>query len=148
MVASTNVEAEGKTEVAVRCRIAGDLHVISLGNLGFGAQKRIAERSVVCENQETGRVHIQAADIENYVRQFPRVLRPGGEGLIHHSKNGVFAAGWRSDMTESGMRELCRRHGLEVVRQFDSWDEGRGRLYRTRPGQDSPDIVTVFRNPG
>lgn len=92
-------------------------------------------------------VHILAEDVDNYVRQFPRLLRPGGEGLIHHSKNGVYAAAWRSDMTAAKMREICARHGFEVLFQFDSWDEGRVPIYGVGPGQDSPDVVTVFRKP-
>ena len=46
-------------------------------------------------------VHIQAIDIEAYVAQFARILRPGGTALIHHSKSGTFARGWRSDMIPS-----------------------------------------------
>ncbi|HZQ71391.1 MAG TPA: class I SAM-dependent methyltransferase [Burkholderiales bacterium] len=87
-------------------------------------------------------VHIQASDVERYVRQFPRLLAPGGVGVVHHSKDGKTRRGWRSDMTAGTMRRLCEENGLEVVQQFDSWDEGRVRLWGSEGG---PDIVTIFR---
>jgi SAM-dependent methyltransferase len=91
-------------------------------------------------------VHIQAIDIEAYVAQFPRILRPGGTALIHHSKSGTFARGWRSDMTEARMREICARNGLTILAQRDSWDEGRVRIYG-EPGQPSPDVISIVSKP-
>ena len=91
-------------------------------------------------------VHIQAVDIEAYVAQFPRILRSGGTALIHHSKSGTFARGWRSDMTEARMREICARNGLTILAQRDSWDDGRVLIYG-EPGRPSPDVISIVSRP-
>jgi ubiquinone/menaquinone biosynthesis C-methylase UbiE len=92
-------------------------------------------------------VHIQSTDVENYVRQFAAILVPGGRGVIHHSKNGVSQIGWRSDMTAQKMVDFCKRHGLDVLQQFDSWDNGRVRIWPEIPEDAGPDIVTIFAKP-
>jgi SAM-dependent methyltransferase len=91
-------------------------------------------------------VHIQTRDVENYVAEFPRILVAGGVAVIHHAKSGR-ATGWRSDMTDAKMRDICQRHGLEVVAQFDSWDQGRVRIYDSGPGDPSPDVMTILTKP-
>lgn len=92
-------------------------------------------------------VHIQSIDVESYVRQFPRILSSGGVAVIHHAKHGKMAAGWRSDMSDAKMRDICGRHGLEVLSQFDSWDEGSVRIYDAGPGIPSPDVISILRKP-
>ena len=92
-------------------------------------------------------VHIQSTDIENYVRQFATILAPGGRGVIHHSKSGVSQTGWRSDMTAQKMVDFCQRYGLDVLQQFDSWDNGRVRIWPALPADAGPDIVTIFAKP-
>jgi len=91
-------------------------------------------------------VHINTVDVENYVRQFSQILAPGGLGIIHHAKNGIYKPAWRSDMTAEKMREFCARHGLVIVTQFDSWDNGRTCAYLGASGE-RPDIITVFSKP-
>jgi ubiquinone/menaquinone biosynthesis C-methylase UbiE len=44
-------------------------------------------------------VHINQAEVTNYVKEFRRVLRPGGSGVIHHGKFAGAEGGWRSDLT-------------------------------------------------
>jgi len=84
-------------------------------------------------------VHIAAADVDNYVRQFATLLVPGGVAVIHHAKAGRFAGGWRSDMTADKMREIAVRHGLTVSEQFDTWDDGAGGRAYFPTGNASPE---------
>jgi len=85
-------------------------------------------------------VHIQARDIENYVKQFSTILAPGGRGIVHHSGKGALHEGWRSDMTADQMVIFCRKYGLSVIEQFNSWGDG---IHHVR---DS-DVVTIFEKP-
>ena len=85
-------------------------------------------------------VHIQSQEVERYVRHFARILSPGGRGVIHHS-NGARGAGWRSVVTAEEMAGLCQAHGLAVLRQFNTWGDGRW----TTPLP--ADLVTVFEKP-
>ncbi len=92
-------------------------------------------------------VHIAPEDIREYVRHIAQVLRPRGRALIHHARQSRSRAGWRSDMTDAAMRKYCQGFGLEVLRQFDSWDEGRHSIWPGLTGAASPDIITVFQEP-
>lgn len=92
-------------------------------------------------------VHISSEDVREYVRHIARVLRPKGLALIHHARGGRSKAGWRSDMTAAKMRDYCREYGLEVLRQFGSWDEGRYSIWPGQSDEHSPDIITVFQMP-
>lgn len=92
-------------------------------------------------------VHIDSKDVREYVRHLARVIRPNGQALIHHSKLGASKAGWRSDMTDEKMREYCREFDLEVIRQFETWDEGKYSIWPELSGEQSPDVVTIFRKP-
>ncbi len=87
-------------------------------------------------------VHMSSVDVEGYVRQLPRILAPGGRGMLHHSRRGVHVPSWRSDLTAERMRTMCERHSLAVECQFNTWDEGRASLYG---GAEGPDVITVFR---
>ena len=92
-------------------------------------------------------VHIQTRDVESYLRQFASILAPGGRGVIHHSKHGTNTRGWRSEMTAGVMAELCTKHGLRVVEQFDSWDNNQVRIWPSLTAENQPDIVTIFELP-
>lgn len=92
-------------------------------------------------------VHISSEDVREYVRHLARVMKPQGRALIHHAKHGRRKAGWRSDMTDAKMREYCREFGLEVLRQYESWDEGRYAIWQGLTGEESPDTITVFQKP-
>jgi SAM-dependent methyltransferase len=91
-------------------------------------------------------VHINARDVENYVRQFADILAPGGRAVIHHARTGHYKPGWRSDMTAEKMQDFCKIYGLEMLHQFTDWDNGRGWIYRDDKG-GSPDIISVFAKP-
>lgn len=86
-------------------------------------------------------VHIAPLDIASYLGEIARVLRPGGTALIHHSGGPGRAAGWRSPMTGVIFAHLAAQRGLEVTRQFDSWNEGRFGV------RVNGDVITVLRKP-
>jgi len=68
-------------------------------------------------------VHLAVADIEAYVTEFGRILRPEGKAVIHHAGGGGVQGGWRSAMTKEEFTDITVRAGLEVNEQFDSWGE-------------------------
>jgi len=92
-------------------------------------------------------VHISATDIRNYVRQFERILLPGGMGIIHHAKKGKDDMGWRSDMTAKKMTKYCEENGLTIIRQFDSWANDSVHIWPTLPPHNGPDIISIFTKP-
>ena len=47
-------------------------------------------------------------------------------------------------MTAELMREMCERHGLRVIEQIESWDDGRVWIWPGLPKGEGPDIVTRF----
>ncbi len=92
-------------------------------------------------------VHIDAGDIRNYMREFSRVLSPGGHGTIHHSKNGKSNTGWRSNMTTEKMKIYCAEYGFRLIRQFDSWDNDQVHIWPTLAPHAGPDIISIFEKP-
>jgi ubiquinone/menaquinone biosynthesis C-methylase UbiE len=86
-------------------------------------------------------VHINRPQFKSYAKEFARVLRPGGIGIIQHGAVGGEKGGWRSDLTADDVRTILRSAGLEVVEQIGSWadsgEEFKAGLY--------DDLVTVFR---
>ncbi len=89
-------------------------------------------------------VHINRAEVEKYAAEFARALKPGGVGVIHHGNVGGKRGGWRSDMTDTAMREVLEAAGLQVDAQIDHWVDG-GTEHEIGLYDDS---VTVFRKPG
>jgi ubiquinone/menaquinone biosynthesis C-methylase UbiE len=89
-------------------------------------------------------VHIQSEDTRHYVKQFSRILSAGGKGIIHHSKKGRSRTGWRSDMTAKSMKQHCNEYGLKVIKQFDSWDDDKVRIWPGLSQKEQPDIISVF----
>jgi SAM-dependent methyltransferase len=86
-------------------------------------------------------VHINRSEFLTYAKEFARVLRPGGRGVIHHGSCGGFMGGWRSDICLDDVSEALRSSGAEIIDQFSSWrDQGRdftAGLYG--------DVITIFR---
>jgi len=82
-------------------------------------------------------IHVGLGDIKNYLRQFGRLLVPGGRGLIQHAA-AAYGRGWRTAVSAKQIVEFCQEAGLEVVRQFNTWDGGR----RNTP--TPADLVTVL----
>ena len=92
-------------------------------------------------------VHIRAEQVRGYVREFARVLAPGGRAVIHHSRAGV-NFGWRSDMTAEKMQTFADEAGLELVDQLVEWDDGRHWLWPDLPSGEGPDVISVLGKPG
>ena len=86
-------------------------------------------------------VHFAPLDTAGYMAEVARVLRPGGVATIHHS-GGRNRSGWRAPMTARLFANLAVERGLEVERQFDSWEGGR---FDVRPFGD---VITRLRAPG
>jgi len=83
-------------------------------------------------------------DIDSYLAELARVMRPGGRAIIHHAKEGgkatgLPADGWRSHMTADLFNEMLDKHRLKLVEQFDSW--GPGGRFDVRKYRD---VVSVF----
>ena len=115
-------------------------------------------------------VHIHPNDIKGYLRDFMRVLKPGGLAVIHHGNRFHYTLGlagmrkwgptftylyrlvsigaqerldgWRSPISGKMFARLAREAGLEVVEQFQRWGEG-DRYGVPRHN----DLVTVMRKP-
>jgi ubiquinone/menaquinone biosynthesis C-methylase UbiE len=84
-------------------------------------------------------VHINPRDTDGYLKEFKRVLVPGGIAVIHHPKDGGLHGGCRSRMTAQLFTSLLEKHGLTLFRQFDSWGEN-GRFNLSR----YCDCISVF----
>ena len=69
-------------------------------------------------------VHFDIEIIIPYLKEFARILRPGGLGFCHHS-NYTDGPGkdfrdnphWRNFMSKNLFHHLCRRSGLDVLKQ-------------------------------
>jgi SAM-dependent methyltransferase len=87
-------------------------------------------------------VHINAAEVERYVAEFRRVLRPGGIGVIHHGGVGGASGGWRSNLTNSAFEQMLARNQLRICQSLTHWTDG-DTVHRL----DYDDLITVFENP-
>lgn len=84
-------------------------------------------------------VHINPTEIERYVKDFAKVLKPGGVGVIHHA--GAYptdrlkqaTAAGRSPMTGPFFAELVRRAGLVLLEQNTSLPHFEG------------DVISIFK---
>jgi SAM-dependent methyltransferase len=105
-------------------------------------------------------VHFDRRVVQDYVREFARVLAPGGRGFVHHSNLGDPRAKrldqrpvgddiWlnpqcRSDMTKDLFREYCEQNSL-TVEQIDlpwpPWD------YEQLRRGEVIDCLSVFSKP-
>jgi SAM-dependent methyltransferase len=86
-------------------------------------------------------VHFDSDVVRAYLREFARVLRPGGLGFCHHSNYTEHPGGdvhqnpgWRNFMSEKLFAHYCAKEGLRVVKsRVINW---------SAPGSD---CVTLFR---
>src|SRR3954451_10850636 len=83
-------------------------------------------------------VHMDPDDIDSYLVEMRRALRPGGAAITHHAATGGSLGAWRSAMTSARFVELAVAAGLRVVEQFDSWGEGASRTGVGGPGDAIP----------
>jgi SAM-dependent methyltransferase len=85
-------------------------------------------------------VHINAEEVEQYAREFNRVLKPGGIGVIHHGTIGGEKGGWRSNLTTSQFKGFLEDNKLAAVDSFSEWSDGD----TSYPVGLYEDAVTVF----
>lgn len=84
-------------------------------------------------------VHINPTDVERYIEDFRRILKPGGCALIHHagtySRENIRKEASRSYMNGKTFASLVKKYGMEMLEQNDT-------LVHV-PG----DIISVLRKP-
>lgn len=85
-------------------------------------------------------VHINPTDIEGYIIDFERILRPGGYAIIHHSgeyssEKDARGRGFRSYMNADLFAHIVKKSKMEIIRQ----DYSSVHL----PG----DVISVFLKP-
>lgn len=124
-------------------RFAGEKRITYIQNDGFTLSD-IASGEVSLIYCFDAMVHFDSDIVRSYLRDFYRVLRPGGHGFCHYSnydKNpGGYIhdnPGWKNFMSENLFRHYCAKEGLEVVKSL-VFDNG------TTVQQD---CVTLFRKP-
>lgn len=109
-------------------------HLIQRDGLSF-----VPPNSIDCVWSYDVFVHIAPTDIEGYVRDLARVMRPGGVAVIHHSGSYRTAelaeSSFRSHMNAPLFAHLVREYGLEMIDQDTSLPH--------KPG----DVISVFRKP-
>jgi ubiquinone/menaquinone biosynthesis C-methylase UbiE len=124
-------------------RFAGDPRFRFLKNDGCSLEG-IADESVSLIYTFDAMVHFDSDVVRNYLREFRRVLRPGGRGFCHHSNytgnpSGDFREdpNWRNFMSQQLFNHYCAKEGLSVVRsQVIDWS-----------GTPQHDCLTVFEKP-
>lgn len=87
-------------------------------------------------------VHFDQSVVRGYIREFARVLKPGGSGFVHHSSLGDRAhrnikrnPHWRSNVSTELVAKACQANRLVVV------------LQQPVPWPPIVDCVTIFRKP-
>lgn len=85
-------------------------------------------------------VHFDKLILKEYIKEFSRILSPGGFGFVHHSNLGDQANndirknhGWRSNMTKELFKNYCLDNKLHVISQDDL------------PWGKVTDCITVFK---
>ncbi len=72
-------------------------------------------------------VHIAPPDVDAYLGEISRVLRPRGRAVIHHARagreEGAADIGQRSNMTAEKFADMVAKHNLKLIGQLGSWDQ-------------------------
>jgi|WetSurMetagenome_2_1015567.scaffolds.fasta_scaffold224434_2 hypothetical protein len=85
-------------------------------------------------------VHISPEDIENYVREFKRVMILNGLGIIHHAGECELHGSYRSSFTNELFNKFIKVNNLHLDDQYDSW--GNERQYNVKYYHDT---ISVFK---
>ena len=86
-------------------------------------------------------VHIEPDDIDAYLEEFRRVLKPGGVAIIHHGIIGKTVFEWRSSLTLQVFTALLSKHEFTLLEQFSAW--GEDNQHRV----SASDVVSIFSKP-
>jgi len=87
-------------------------------------------------------VHINLEEVEGYAGEFTRVLKPGGVAVVHHGAVGGSQGGWRSNLTDTALRQMLVDRHLRLERAFDRWTDG-----ETVHTLSFGDQISVIRKP-
>ncbi|WP_454018646.1 class I SAM-dependent methyltransferase [Azospirillum sp. Marseille-Q6669] len=106
-----------------RKRFADDARVHCFVNDGCKLS-HIADNSLTAIISYDAMVHFEYDDVISYIKEFSRVLSPGGKALIHHSNNDRQPGNtyqenphWRNFMSAPLFKHAAIRSGLNVVEQ-------------------------------
>lgn len=117
--------------------------VVNSGN-DLGAVRENSLTSIFCYD---AMVHFELLDIFAYLQEFHRVLKVGGQALLHHSnftgnptKNYNENPHWRNFMSAEIMRYLASRAELEVLEQRVTDWGGRRKHFQL-------DCISLIRKP-
>ena len=105
-----------------RGRFAGDPRFVFLRNDGCSLEA-VPSGAISLVYCFDAMVHFDSDVVRAYLREFVRVLRPGGLGFCHHSnftKNPGGDVhnnpGWRNFMSEALFAHYCVREGLQIIK--------------------------------
>jgi SAM-dependent methyltransferase len=100
----------------------------------------VADESVTTIYCWDSAVHFEKGVVLSYIREFARVLKPGGTGFFHHSALGNRAHNnikrnphWRSNVSKELVTQACQANGLSVT------------LQQPVPWPPIVDCATIFR---
>jgi len=83
-------------------------------------------------------VHINPSDVDRYIEDFSRILKPGGIGIIHHcgtySDYNGSVDGWRAFIGAKQFHHLVEKHGMKILDQTTKL---------VRQG----DVISIFTKP-
>lgn len=100
----------------------------------------LADRSVDAVWSFDVFVHLNAVDVERYLDELRRVLRPGGRAAIHHGTRAGATGGWRSDLTGERIDRALRERGFLLTGRLAGWSDATGSHAVGYPG----DVISLF----
>jgi len=120
-----------------------------------GSQLPLPSASVSLVYQFDAGVHFHREVVQSYVKEFGRLLIPGGTGFFHHSNLGASRRsvvsdtdfrqnwGWRSNLSREAFRAMAREAGLETFcHPVVDWEDGTNLFVGPRL-----DAFACFRKP-
>jgi ubiquinone/menaquinone biosynthesis C-methylase UbiE len=106
-----------------KLRFAKDDRIVFLLNDGVSLSG-VQDESITFIYCFDAMVHFDSDIIRNYLKEFQRVLVPGGRGFCHHSNyssnpTGDFREnpGWRNYMSDNLFAHYCMKEELAVIKQ-------------------------------
>jgi SAM-dependent methyltransferase/Flp pilus assembly protein TadD len=105
-----------------RRRFAGDERFVFYRNNGVTLEQ-IPDNSLSLVYSFDAMVHFDSDVVRHYLKEFRRILRPGGRGFCHHSNTVKYPGadvhtnpGWRNFMSQPLFAHYCAKEGLNIIR--------------------------------
>lgn len=124
-------------------RFAGEKKITYIKNDGF-TLKEIPAAEVSLVYSFDAMIHFDSDVVRSYLKEFYRILKPGGYGFCHYANydkdpGGYYQnnIGWKNFMTEKLFHHYCAKEGLEVIKST-IYDNGT---------TVQEDCLTLFRKP-